>query len=81
MSSMVLVTRVQSSAFHLLASQRSQDAMSYPFCEALSRRMRGSIMRSNNNGDRGVALQGAALDPDWERVAVGSDKLWCGPVV
>ena len=54
MSSMVLVTNVPSSAYYFLASRRPQDVMLYPFCEALSHRMRGSIMRSNNSGERGA---------------------------
>ena len=50
-SSIVLVTIVSSSAYHLLASRRPRDVISYPFCEALSHRMRGLIIRSNNNGE------------------------------
>jgi len=53
MSSMVLVTNVPSYSYHLLASRRPQDIMSYPCCEALSHRMRGSILRSNTSGERG----------------------------
>jgi hypothetical protein len=55
MSSTELVTGVLSSAYHLLAGRKPQEAMSYPLFEACSHRIRGSIIRSNNNGDMGFA--------------------------
>ncbi len=54
MSSTVLETNVPAYAYHLLASRRPQDVISYPLCEALSHRMRGLIMRSINIGERGL---------------------------
>jgi len=56
MSSTVVVTSVPSSAYHLLASWRPQDVISYHLCEVLSHRMRGSIMKSKKSGDRGLFL-------------------------
>jgi hypothetical protein len=53
MSLTVLVTSVPSSAYHLLASCRQHDVMSYPFLEVVGHLMRASITRSNMSGDRG----------------------------
>ncbi len=54
MSSTELVIKVLSSAYHLLARVRPQEAMSYPLPEALSQRISGSTMRSKSKGDSGT---------------------------
>ncbi len=51
--SIELATRVPSSAYHLLANYRLHEEMLLLFSEARSHRMRGSIIRSNRNGERG----------------------------
>jgi len=63
MSSTVLVAGVPSSAYHLLASFKPQDAIVYPFFEARSHRIRSSIMRSNIRGDRGSPYRVPLLIP------------------
>ena len=52
-SSSELVRRVLSSAYHLLARLRPQEAMSYPLPEVVSHLISGSTIRSNRRGDKG----------------------------
>ncbi len=74
MSSTELVARVPSSANYLMASCKSQEAMAYSLCEVRSHRIRGSIMRSNNSGDRGP-LEGPPPNSHREDVPVRRDKF------
>ena len=53
MSSIELVTKVLSSAYHLLASLRPQEAILFPLAEAESHRIRGSTIWSESRGDSG----------------------------
>ena len=52
MSSTELVTRVPSSAYPVLANCKSHEAMLWSFWEAFSHRIRGSMIRTNERGDR-----------------------------
>jgi len=46
----LVMSRVPSSAYHLLVSLRPQEAMSYPLPEAVSHQMSGSTIRSKSRG-------------------------------
>ncbi len=70
-SSIDLVRRVPSSAYHLLASLRPHEAMSYPLPEAVSHLMSGSTIRSKRRGDKGSPWRVPRLFPTGEMCPCG----------
>ncbi len=81
MSSMLLATKVPSSAYHFLDNFRPHDFMSYPLLEALSHLTRSSIIRSNRSGESGSPCRVPLRIPMGGRASVRSDELGCSPRV
>ena len=71
-SSTDLVTRVPSSAYHLLASLRPQEAMSYHLPETVSQLMGGSTIRSKVWGIVGPpeGVPAGSLQMGWDRAVL-----------